>query len=201
MFGMPLSKIIGVSVSLLVVFYFFAPDFSRHINFNDGGRDLPEEFEEGTVSIPNFDEKRFVYFGNEALNKSFDCGLVYPVERNGGHKDPASVLLSLFEGPTKPEIEEGYSSMFSASTAYALKKLTVRDGVAAVDLEDIRNVVPNVSSSCGSEQFISSVEETLFQFGGIKKVIFAIDGNPETFYEWTQLGCGEENYNCSQDMF
>jgi hypothetical protein len=42
---------------------------------------------------------------------------------------------------------------------------------------------------------------TLKQFSSIEKVVFAIEGNPTTFYEWLQLSCNAESNNCDAKPF
>ncbi len=146
-----------------------------------------------------------IYFGNKKLNPNLDdCSLVYPVNRtislNG---DPFLQTLNLlFLGPTEQEKAEGYTSVFSPENKDILKNLDIsHDGIVYIDLYDIRPIMPEISSSCGSSQFIKSIEETLKQFQFVKKVIFAINGDPKIFYEWIQLGCSEENNNCDKTPF
>ncbi|MGB9680972.1 MAG: GerMN domain-containing protein [Minisyncoccia bacterium] len=146
-----------------------------------------------------------IYFSNEKLNPNLkDCSLVYPVNRtislNG---DPFLQTLNLlFLGPTEQEKAEGYTSVFSPENKDILKNLDISpDGIVYIDLYDIRSIMPEVSSSCGSSQFMKSIEETLKQFQLVKKVIFAINGDPQMFYEWVQLGCSEENNNCDKTPF
>jgi hypothetical protein len=144
-----------------------------------------------------------VYFGNSVMNPNADCNLVYPVNRDtASAADKAfSVLEQLFEGPTEQETAAGYTSFFSEETADAVKTLKIEGETAYINLEDIRGIIPNANSSCGSAQFLAEIKSTLMQFPQIKRVIIAIDGNTETFYEWIQLGCSEENNNCDNTPF
>lgn len=145
-----------------------------------------------------------VYFANSKLNANIqDCSLVFPVIR----EVPKTLavgqasLEELFKGPTMEEKKEGYTSFFSNATKDILKKIKIIDKIVYVDLKDIRFVIPNASSSCGSSQFLAEMTNTLKQFSSVEKAIFAIDGNPRTFYEWLQLGCGLENNNCDSKPF
>jgi hypothetical protein len=68
-------------------------------------------------------------------------------------------------------------------------------------LNDIRQVIPNVSASCGSAEFLAEIETTLKQFPTVNKVIIAIDSKPSIFYEWIQIGCAKENDFCNETPF
>ena len=70
-----------------------------------------------------------------------------------------------------------------------------------MNLRDIRVLIPNASSSCGSQQLLAEITETLQHTRQIDQVILAIEGNPTTFYEWLQLGCDVSNNFCRQDDF
>lgn len=144
-----------------------------------------------------------VYFGNDQLNPNAECATVYPVSRDiAGHPDPRFAVLSeLLRGPAEQEREEGYSSFFSAETADALRSLSVQNGTAYVNLADLRQVIPNASSSCGSAALMAQIETTLMQFPGVDRVIVAFDGSTQDFYDWIQVGCSEENDFCNDDPF
>lgn len=192
----------AVAITLLLVAYFFASNFFTAPLRGQSSMFL-SRVEEQAAGVATWTPSRYaVYFNNTELNKDGRCEEVYPVPREAEEEGKVvSLLLSLFSGPTDEERKLGFSSFFSEATASILKSVSVRNGVAAVNLADIRSVLPNVSSSCGSQAFMSSVERTLYQFDNIDKVIFAIDGDPEAFYEWVQLGCSEENNNCDASMF
>ncbi|MGE4554738.1 MAG: GerMN domain-containing protein [Candidatus Paceibacterota bacterium] len=146
-----------------------------------------------------------VYFSNFNLSgDSQDCSLVYPVKRTINiDGDPFIQTLNLlFMGPTEQEKAQGYSSVFSLDTKNILKNIDIdEEGTVYIDLHDIRSIIPNASSSCGSAQFLNSVFQTLKQFQVVKKVIYAINGDPKIFYEWMQIGCSEENNNCDPTPF
>jgi len=141
-----------------------------------------------------------VYFNNSQLNPEADCGLVYPVSRMF-IESPEDALRELFKGPTEAEKEAGYDSWFSSQTEGTLKNVQVLNSTAYIDLEDIRLVVPGASSSCGSQQLLAEIETTVKQFSEVDRVIIAINGQPEVFYEWIQLGCTEENDYCDPQPF
>lgn len=131
-----------------------------------------------------------VYFGNSNLNpNSVDCNKVYSVFRSIGPKatTPSLALQELFKGPTESEKNNGYTSWFSEETRDVLKNIKVANGLAEVDLMDIRQIIPNASASCGSAQLLAQMEATLKDFPEIKNVIFSINGQPDIFYEWLQL--------------
>lgn len=194
---------------LVVIVRFFGGDEDTWI-CDDG-----QWIRHGNPSVPmpdsgcgkaiNSEKTKFsVYFNNSKLNPNIqDCSLVYPVIR----EVPKTLavgqasLEELFKGPTIEEKKLGYTSFFSDITKNILKSIKIVDKIVYVDLTDVRSVIPNASSSCGSSQFLAEMTNTLKQFSSIEKVIFAIEGNTQTFYEWLQLGCGIENNNCDSKPF
>jgi len=144
-----------------------------------------------------------VFFSNSELDPEISCNKVFPVEREISETlDVAKAALEeLFKGPTEEEKNEGYVSWFSDTTEDILKSVKIENDTAYVDLKDIRQIIPNVSSSCGSAEFLAEVETTLKQFSAVDRVIIAIEGKPETFYEWIQIGCAKENDFCDETPF
>lgn len=145
-----------------------------------------------------------VYFHNSSLQKDQnDCGEVFAVSRVVSEEEPParSVLEQLLQGPTVEEKNKGFSSFFSDNTWNFLKSVKIAGATAYVNLEDLRSVIPNASSSCGSQSFLSEMKKTLTQFPEIKRVIFAINGRTNDFYEWLQIGCGAENDGCNNKPF
>ncbi len=144
-----------------------------------------------------------IYFGNTKLNPGADCNQVFVVKRVIPETKAVAkaALGELFAGPTAKEKEEGYTSFFSSASRGILKKVTVDKEVAYVDLIDIRNLIPNASTSCGTAEFLAETTKTLTQFPTIKKVIFAINEDPKTFYDWIQIGCSPENNDCDPTPF
>jgi hypothetical protein len=145
-----------------------------------------------------------VYFNNINFNPNLeDCSKVYSLNRiiPKTVEVAKAALKELFKGPTEEEKSQGYTSWFSKETQDILKSVKVKNGTAYVDLKDLRQMIPNASTSCGSAEFFAEVETTLQQFPTVDKVIFAIDGKPATFYEWMQIGCYEENDFCDETPF
>jgi hypothetical protein len=157
----------------------------------------PEPIEQETMTIK-------VYFNNINLNPNLeDCSKVYSLNRiiPKTVEVAKAALKELFKGPTEEEKSQGYTSWFSKETQDILESVKVKNGTAYVDLKDLRQMIPNASTSCGSAEFFAEVETTLQQFPTVDKVIFAIDGKPATFYEWMQIGCYEENDFCDETPF
>lgn len=154
--------------------------------------------EEDTSSV-------IVYFNNSRrAGGNNDCEVVYGVERTVSSSDQNiyhTALEQLFRGPTNAEKAQGYSSFFSSKTGHILKSVKIVNSAAYVNLADIRSIIPNASSSCGSAQLLSQIEETLKHDRKVSKVIIAINGDPQTFYDWIQIGCSPENNNCDQTHF
>lgn len=164
-------------------------------------------FQPGKTTPPEPPEPKMtikVYFDNKELNPNMeDCNKVFPVEREIPRTKAVAtaVLIELFRGPTEQEKEQGYTSFFSWKTRDILKSVQIEDGTAYLNLKDLRPMVPEAGSSCGSEQFKAQVEQTLKQFPAVDNVTYAINGSPRTFYEWMQAGCTEENNYCDPTPF
>lgn len=93
-------------------------------------------------------------------------------------------VAALLAGPTRDEQVQGYGDWFSAETEGLLRSVGVADGVARLDLADLRPVIPNASTSCGSATLLAQLDRTLLQFPDIDATIYSIDGSPDVFYEW-----------------
>jgi len=127
-----------------------------------------------------------VFFANDGLGAP--CGEVFPVERRVSATTPAQgALEALLAGPTADEQAEGYGGWFSDATAGALRSVSIEDGVARVDLADLRGTIPNASTSCGSAGFLAQLDESLLQFSTVDTTVYALEGDVEAFYEWLQL--------------
>lgn len=155
-----------------------------------------------------------VYFNNSELNPDMiDCSIVFPVGRQviiesiNDDENLAKItatLLELFKGPTSEERSQGYTSWFTDETSNILQSVKLIDEKVYLSLSDIRSIIPNASTSCGGVQFLAEINQTLKQFSNVNEVIFAIDNNPEIFYEWIQIGCpapGELNNYCDPVPF
>lgn len=99
-----------------------------------------------------------------------------------------AALETLLAGPIEAESRAGLQSWFSAPTAGALLGVSLADGHAVVDLADLRSIIPNASTSAGSQQLLSQLDATVFRFPTVTSVEYRIDGSCETFTEWLQIG-------------
>ena len=197
------SVVVGASViiALVVVGYFFAGAFFRSLN-GENIYDHQITDENTASSDQDINGLSYVYFSVSSQKSKNDCGLVYPVVRNiEGENKEVAALTEILKGPTIEERKNGAVSFFSDDTNYVFDGLIIRDDIAGVNFTDIASIIPDADSSCGSLALMASVESTLYQFGNIKKVIFAIDGSPRKFYEWAGIGCNEENNNCDASIF
>ena len=113
--------------------------------------------------------------------------------------DPIDATLKPFM-TDRAETSRLYFFIFSRHKNILKNVKIDTNGVAYVILL-ISSLIPNASTSCGSAQFLSSIDATLKQFGIINKIIYAINGDPQSFYEWLQIGCSEENDNCDPTPF
>jgi hypothetical protein len=126
-----------------------------------------------------------VYFSQGVLEES--CAEVYPVTREVDAADPlAGALEALLAGPTAAEQAEGFGGWFTSATAGMLLGAEVVDGVAYVDLGDLREVIPSATSACGSELLLAQLDRTVQGVVDVDHVEYALDGEAETFYGWLQ---------------
>jgi hypothetical protein len=135
----------------------------------------------GTVQV-------WVHLTNEAFGDP--CTEVYPVPREVPADDPLTgALAALLAGPTEAERAQGYGGWFSADTAGMLRSVDVVSGTVIVDLGDLRPIIPNASTSCGSSTLLAQLDRTALgaAVGVAPPVLYAIEGDQEAFYEWLQL--------------
>ena len=90
-------------------------------------------------------------------------------------------------GPTAEETAAGFSSLFGPATADALLEVVVADGIARVSFRDLRQIIPNASSSCGSAALLGALDATLAQLPGIRGARYSFGGDEAAFYEWLQM--------------
>jgi spore germination protein GerM len=147
-----------------------------------------------------------LFFPNTSLSK-VDCGAkVFPVTRTIPKTIAVArvALEQLFAGPTSEERAKGFYSDFSEETKSFFFSVKVTDKAAYVNLRDptATPTMGNFTTSCGGSNFFGQVESTLKQFPSIKKVFFAIKGDPSLFYDWMQIGeCPAELKNCDASNF
>lgn len=129
-----------------------------------------------------------VFFGT---GDGSDCGATAPVERAlpAGTEIIASALEALVAGPTAEETADGASSFFSAATAGSLRSATLDEGLLLVDFVGLDTLIPNASTSCGSELLLAELTRTTLQFAEVERVRFQLDGSCDRFYEWLQREC------------
>jgi spore germination protein GerM len=115
------------------------------------------------------------------------CGTVSPVVRTvEGPVTPELALRELLAGPDADETAAGFTSIFGPATADALLDVTVANGIARISFQDLRQTVPNASSSCGSAALLGALDATLAQLPGIGGARYSFGGDEAAFYEWLQ---------------
>jgi hypothetical protein len=70
-------------------------------------------------------------------------------------------------------------------TLYQYEKLLV------VNFRDVRSLLSNASTSCGSQSLLAQLNTTAFQFEEVVRVRYEIDGSCDIFSEWLQSECME----------
>jgi spore germination protein GerM len=130
-----------------------------------------------------------VYFSD--FGAAMDCTRVQPVKRQVAETEAVATaaLQELFEGTTEAERNRGLSSPFDATSPPLLRSVRVEDGTAYVDLDASALNINNVTTTCGSASFFSTVEATVEQFPTVKETRLAVEGDPRRFYEFMGIGC------------
>lgn len=100
-----------------------------------------------------------------------------------------AAFTALLAGPTAEERAAGLRSWFSRETAGMLRGVEVADGFAVIDFEDLRPVIPNAVGSAGALMLLGELQATAFQFAGVRRVEFRIEGSCEALMAWLQFGC------------
>lgn len=143
---------------------------------------------EPTASEPQPQEETvqvFLSAGNS------DCADVVAEERIvGGRPTIAAGFEQLLAGPTEAERQRGLGGWFGESTKDMLISAEQQDGIARVDFKDLREVIPNASTSCGSAGLLAQLDSTAKQFGATS-TLYSINGDLDAFYNWLQRSTPE----------
>ena len=146
-----------------------------------------------------------LYFLNSKTNPNLeDCRKVELVTRTIPKTKAVAhaALEELFKGVTPDESKQGFVSFTPDETNGILKSIKIKNKTAYINFNKVvYDQMGSATTSCGGG-FFSSIEKTLFQFPTIKKVFYAVEGNPAEFYDWVQVGeCPKELKNCSGKDF
>lgn len=128
------------------------------------------------------DVEIYLHSGNDE-----DCAEVVGVQREVDESTLTAAMEQLLAGPTEGEAAQGLGGWFSGETESMLISAEIDGDVARVDFEDFRDVIPNASTSCGSAMLLAQLDSTAEQFD-VSGTLYSIEGEPQTFYEWLQLG-------------
>jgi hypothetical protein len=99
-----------------------------------------------------------------------------------------AALTQLLLGVTPAEDEAGLTSAFSSFTAGGLRGVTVKTGIARLDLTDGFESTTNFSTSNLAGIVLSQIEATALQFPDIQGIEFAIEG--QRWCGWEVGDCG-----------
>jgi spore germination protein GerM len=135
--------------------------------------------------------------------ETMDCNKAAPATRTIPKTGSVATaaLLELFKG-SRPEEAKQFSGFGPPETDGILKSVNVRNGTAYVNFtERLTAQMGNATSSCGSG-FFAMTDATLMQFPTVKKVVYAVEGNTNEFYEWAQVGeCPHGKKHCARANF
>jgi spore germination protein GerM len=100
-----------------------------------------------------------------------------------------STLQELMKGPTDAEKAAGLISWFSPATANDVSGVTGNNNEYTVTFTELDTLIPNASTSAGSQMLLSQLNSTMFQFDFVGSVTYTLEGNCDAFWEWLQSGC------------
>ena len=100
-----------------------------------------------------------------------------------------STMKELVKGPTEAEKSSGLYSWFSAETAGTVIGMAAAGGDFTADFTGWNKLIPNASTSAGSQILLSELNSTMFQFNFVYIVNYTLDNNCAAFWEWLQMGC------------
>lgn len=105
------------------------------------------------------------------------CEQVFAVERRIFKTQAVAraALVELLQGPTNNEGDEGYFT--SLNEGVKIQKLTIENGVARVDFDELLEV--GVGGSCRVAGIRAQITQTLKQFSTVKEVVISINGRTE----------------------
>jgi hypothetical protein len=107
--------------------------------------------------------------------------------------DPVQLVQStldlLVQGPTDAEKAAGLISWFSPATAGVVTLVSREGGAFAVDFHSLTALIPNASTSAGSQLLLSQLNGTIFQFAAVDSVLYTLDGDCDAFWMWLQMEC------------
>lgn len=98
-------------------------------------------------------------------------------------------LRTLVAGPTRAEREQGLTSWFSPETQAVIRRIQAEDGFVTIDFRDLPELIPNASTSAGSQELLTALDSTVFQFAWVDSVEYRLQGSCDAFWEWLQRGC------------
>lgn len=122
---------------------------------------------------------------------TMDCAEVTPVMREvTGQPELKSALEKLVAGPNDAERAQGLGGWFSDATKDMLVSASIEGDTGKVDFKDLRQVIPNASTSCGSATLLAQLDSTVKEWG-VTRTLYSLNGSATDFYEWLQMGVPE----------
>ena len=117
------------------------------------------------------------FFGNSKLDPKVTCEKVFALTRTVPKTEAVgrAALEALLKGPEQAEKEIGYETSINAGVK--INSLTISDGVAKVDFNDVLNA--GVAGSCRVGMIRAQIEQTLKQFPSVKSVVISVNGKTE----------------------
>jgi len=127
-----------------------------------------------------------VFFANTSFEAK--CDDVFPVQSTVEAAAPLRPALeALLAGPTPAEQALGYGGWFSSATDGTLNDGSITARVAFADFDDLRSIIPNASTTCGSAGLLAQLDSTATQFDTFDDSRYSLVGSEVVFYEWLQM--------------
>ncbi len=139
--------------------------------------------EEGMMNV-------WVFFTMAADENMTPVPVARTVPKTDGREELLqSTLKELLKGPTDAERAIGFASWFSPATADAVSDVMWDGDFYTVTFMGLNTLIPNASTSAGSQMLLSQLDSTMFQFDFVQRVNYTLEGNCDDFWEWLQMGC------------
>jgi hypothetical protein len=148
-------------------------------------------FPEGPASPATVEVE--VFFTNDRLGDP--CDEVFGVSRTVAASDPVvGAMQALLAGPDRAEVAAGYGGWFSQDTAGMLRSARFDGDLVHVDFDDLRQVIPNASTSCGSSALLAQLDTTaLTMIPEATGTRYSLEGGQTAFYDWLQRAVPDQD--------
>jgi spore germination protein GerM len=137
----------------------------------------------GTVNV-------WVFFTMAADENMTPVPVARTIPQTESHEELLQFALrELLKGPSEAEKDKGLASWFSPATADAVSYVVLDGDYFTIFFQSLNTLIPNASTSAGSQMLLSQLNSTAFQFDFVESVNYTLEGNCDDFWQWLQMDC------------